>query len=126
MPLDGARRVPQVRAHAVTVREVMVPSAQATVVGPDSPLADLLSRMEPGAEYRVVDDGRLVGIVSLSDVSRAVVWPMDTSPGGAVARARGPAPPGRLQRAGVHLDPVAPFPDKHGPGGLSGMVRAPG
>jgi Zn-dependent protease len=81
--LDSARQVPQAEAHAVTVREVMVPLSQATVVGPDSPLADLLPRMEPGAEHRVlvVDDGRLVGILSLSDVSRTVTWLMHTTSG---------------------------------------------
>ncbi|WP_406726242.1 site-2 protease family protein [Streptomyces sp. GD-15H] len=81
--LDSARKVPQAEAHAVAVREVMVPLSQTTVVGPDGPLADLLPRMEPGAEHRVlvVEDGRLVGIVSLSDVSRTVTWLMNTAPG---------------------------------------------
>lgn len=81
--LDSARKVPQAEAHAVTVSEVMVPLSQTTVVEPDAPLADLLPRMEPGAEHRVlvVDHGRLVGIVSLSDVSRMVTWLMNTAPG---------------------------------------------
>ncbi|WP_112471054.1 site-2 protease family protein [Streptomyces triticisoli] len=81
--LDSARRVPQAEAHAVPMRAVMVPLSQVTVVGPDSPLADLLPRMQPGAEHRVlvVADGRLVGIVSLSDVSRTVNWLMNTAPG---------------------------------------------
>ncbi|MFF0110527.1 site-2 protease family protein [Streptomyces hirsutus] len=81
--LDSARKVPQAEDRAVTVREVMMPLSQTTVVGPDSPLADLLPRMEPGAEHRVlvVDDGRLVGIVSLSDVSRTMTWLMRTAPG---------------------------------------------
>ncbi|MGW1590964.1 site-2 protease family protein [Streptomyces sp. NPDC002386] len=81
--LDSARQVPQSEAHHVTVRQVMVPLSQVTVVGQDSPLADLLPRMEPGAEHRVlvVDDGGLVGIVSLSDVSRTVTWLMRPAPG---------------------------------------------
>ncbi|MFF5187349.1 site-2 protease family protein [Streptomyces sp. NPDC000345] len=81
--LDSARKVPQAAAGVVRVREVMVPLSQATVAGPDGPLADLLPRMEPGAEHRVlvVDGGRLVGIVSLSDVSRTVTWLMNTAPG---------------------------------------------
>ncbi|WP_327248462.1 hypothetical protein [Streptomyces sp. NBC_01320] len=39
--------------------------------------------MEPGVEYRVLvmDHGRPVAIVSLSDVSRTVTWPMNTVPG---------------------------------------------
>ncbi len=78
--LDSVRKVPQAEAHAVRVRDVMVPLWQTTVVEPDSPLADLLPRMEPGAEHRVlvVDQGRLAGIVSLSDVSRTVAWLMDS------------------------------------------------
>ncbi|MFC9622821.1 site-2 protease family protein [Streptomyces sp. NPDC056930] len=81
--LDSARKVPQAEAHAVTVSEVMVPLTQTIVVEPDAPLADLLPRMEPGAEHRalVMDHGRLVGIVSLSDVSRTVTWLMSTAPG---------------------------------------------
>ncbi|MFJ8114029.1 site-2 protease family protein [Streptomyces sp. NPDC096132] len=80
--LDSARKVPQAAACAVRVREVMVPLSRTTVVGPDGPLTDLLPRMEPGAEHRVlvVDGGRLVGIVSLSDVSRTVTWLMNTAP----------------------------------------------
>jgi CBS-domain-containing membrane protein len=61
----------------------MVPLSQVTVVGPGSPLADLLPRVEPGAEHRVlvVDGCRLVRIVSLYDVSRTVTWLMNTVPG---------------------------------------------
>ncbi|MEU5097419.1 site-2 protease family protein [Streptomyces sp. NPDC020996] len=77
--LDEARRVAQAGAAAVPVREVMVPLSRTVVTGPDSALADLLPRMERGAENRVlvVADGRLVGIVSLSDVSRTVNWLMN-------------------------------------------------
>ncbi|MFB7917129.1 site-2 protease family protein [Streptomyces sp. NPDC056061] len=80
--LDSARKVPQAEAHAVTVSEVMVPLTQTIVVEPDAPLADLLPHMEPGAEHRalVMDHGRLVGIVSLSDVSRTVTWLMGAAP----------------------------------------------
>ncbi|MGW5172670.1 site-2 protease family protein [Streptomyces nodosus] len=86
--LEGARKVPGTDASAATVREAMVPLSGTVVVEPDSPLADLLPRMEPGAEHRVlvVERGRLVGIVSLSDVSRTVGWLMGTASG----RRRGP------------------------------------
>ncbi|MEW2492738.1 site-2 protease family protein [Streptomyces nodosus] len=86
--LEGARKMPGTEATAATVREAMVPLSGTVVVEPDSPLADLLPRMEPGAEHRVlvVERGRLVGIVSLSDVSRTVGWLMGTASG----RRRGP------------------------------------
>ncbi|MFE5091955.1 site-2 protease family protein [Streptomyces sp. NPDC056638] len=58
--LDSARKVPQAEAHAVMVSEVMVPLTQTTVVEPDAPLADLLPRMEPGAEHRVRGAARIV------------------------------------------------------------------
>ncbi|MGV9249841.1 site-2 protease family protein [Streptomyces sp. NPDC003697] len=79
--LDSARKVPEAGARSTTVGDVMVPLSRTTVVEPDSPLADLLPRMEPGAEHRVlvVENGRLVGIVSLSDVSRTVTWLMTTT-----------------------------------------------
>ncbi|MFI1733124.1 site-2 protease family protein [Streptomyces acidicola] len=80
--LDSARRVSQAEAQALSVRAVMVPLSKVIVVGPESPVADLMPRMEPGAEHRVlvVDRGMLVGIVSPSDVSRMVTWLMSTAP----------------------------------------------
>ncbi|MEV6592949.1 site-2 protease family protein [Streptomyces acidicola] len=80
--LDSARRVSQTEAQALPVRAVMVPLSKVIVVGPESPVADLMPRMEPGAEHRVlvVDRGMLVGIVSPSDVSRMVTWLMSTAP----------------------------------------------
>ncbi|MFJ3824653.1 site-2 protease family protein [Streptomyces nodosus] len=86
--LEGARKMPGTEASATTVREAMVPLSGTVVVEPDSPLADLLPRMEPGAAHRVlvVERGTLVGIVSLSDVSRTVGWLMGTASG----RRRGP------------------------------------
>ena len=82
LTLEGARRVPWDRAEEVTVGEVMVPLSQATVAGPQDPLADLLPRMESGAENRalVVDGGRVVGILSLSDITRTVKWLMNFAP----------------------------------------------
>ncbi|GAA3776123.1 site-2 protease family protein [Streptomyces chiangmaiensis] len=83
LTLDQAKRVPEMRRGTVTVREIMLPLSQVTTVGPDDPLADLLPRMEPGAEHRVlvIDEGRLAGIVSSSDISRTVTWLMRAAPG---------------------------------------------
>ncbi|MFF8994571.1 site-2 protease family protein [Streptomyces sp. NPDC014983] len=81
--LDGARQVMPGERATVTVGEVMVPLSRTTVAGPDDSLADLLPRMEPGAEHRVLvlDEGGLVGILSLSDVSRTVTWLMNPGQG---------------------------------------------
>jgi CBS-domain-containing membrane protein len=61
---------------------VMLPLPQVTVVGPDDPLADLLPRLEPGPGHQalVVDGGRLIGIVSPSDIARTVEWLTTTFP----------------------------------------------
>ncbi|MFF2060462.1 site-2 protease family protein [Streptomyces sp. NPDC058200] len=78
--LDRARRVPEEQRESRTVGDAMLPLAQVTTVAPDVPLADLLPRMEPGAEHRVLvlEDERLVGIISASDVSRTVTYLMAT------------------------------------------------
>ncbi|WP_424862647.1 site-2 protease family protein [Streptomyces sp. MMS24-I29] len=80
--LNSARQVPPGQDGTVTVGEVMVPLSQTVVAGADTALADLLPRMEPGAEHRVlvVDEGEIVGILSLSDVSRTVNWLMKSAP----------------------------------------------
>ncbi|WP_077063231.1 site-2 protease family protein [Streptomyces sp. MP131-18] len=73
--LDGAGGVPEERRARTTVAEIMRPLPETRVAGPDEALADLLPRLEPGAEHRVlvVDrGGRLVGIVSPSDVNRTI------------------------------------------------------
>lgn len=79
--LDSARQTPGGNSGTVTVAEVMVPLAQATVASPDEPLADLLPRMESDAAHRVlvVDEGELVGILSPADVDRTVAWQRNTS-----------------------------------------------
>ncbi|MER7839129.1 site-2 protease family protein [Streptomyces sp. NPDC096040] len=80
--LDSVRQVTPETSGTVTVGEVMVPLSRTTVTSPDDSLADLLPRMEPGAEHRVLvmDEGRLVGILSLSDISRTVTWLMNRAP----------------------------------------------
>ncbi|MEO3763278.1 site-2 protease family protein [Streptomyces sp. B8F3] len=84
--LRGAGHVRPDHGGTVSVGEVMVPLPELVVVGPDDSLADLLPRMEPGPEHRVLvtEEGRLVGILSLSDISRTVRYLAETTP-----RARG-------------------------------------
>ncbi|AKH82528.1 peptidase M50 [Streptomyces sp. CNQ-509] len=80
--LRGARHVRPDHGGTVTVGEVMVPLAELVVVGPDDSLADLLPRMSPGPEHRVLvtEEGRLAGILSLSDISRTVRYLAETTP----------------------------------------------
>jgi CBS-domain-containing membrane protein len=54
----------------------MYPLDQVAVVGPDDSAAVLVARINASPAHRalVLDDGRLVGIVSPSDVSRTLAW----------------------------------------------------
>ncbi|WP_129842453.1 site-2 protease family protein [Streptomyces sp. RFCAC02] len=62
------------RADGATVGEVMRPLAQTRTARPDEPLSDLLPRLDPGPEDRVLvlADGRPVGVVTPADVDRTV------------------------------------------------------
>lgn len=82
--LDGAtvglvtlrqlRTVPAPRRTTTRVGEVMLPLSHVATAAPDDPLPELLPRLTPDSGHRalVLDDGRLVGIVTLADVSRTV------------------------------------------------------
>ncbi|MDT0308327.1 site-2 protease family protein [Streptomyces sp. DSM 44917] len=75
LPLERALRVPPGDRPGTTVGAVMVPLAEARTAEPDEPLADLVPRLEPGSERRVLvlaGDGRPAGIVAPSDVNRTV------------------------------------------------------
>lgn len=80
-PADRARQL---------VRDVMLPLDQVPVVGPDDPVADVLLRLQqgPGRAF-VVRDGELAGILSMSDVARALE----------IAQTRGAAPAVRGRRS---------------------------
>jgi len=66
--------VPHARRAATTLREAGCPLAEVPFAGPDEPIADLLPRLAASADRRalVFGTGRLVGIVTSSDISRAV------------------------------------------------------
>ncbi|UGQ11683.1 site-2 protease family protein [Yinghuangia sp. ASG 101] len=82
MTLNSARHVPEKDRNTVTVRDVMVPLARVDVVGPDEPLADIVPRLDPVPEHRVmvVAHGRCVGVVSASDVNDMVTWLVANNP----------------------------------------------
>ncbi|MFI1194254.1 site-2 protease family protein [Micromonospora sp. NPDC020750] len=72
--LDRVRGVPADRRAATTLAEVACRADQLVLASPDEQLTDLLPRLSECADGRalVVTDQRLVGIVSPSDISRAV------------------------------------------------------
>ncbi|MGW2491483.1 site-2 protease family protein [Streptomyces sp. NPDC001606] len=67
---------PQERAYT-TVGAVMHPLGEVVTAAPDEPVLDLLPRLEssPGRRALVLDGGRLVGILTVADVTRALAWP---------------------------------------------------
>ncbi|WBB79767.1 site-2 protease family protein [Micromonospora sp. WMMD882] len=72
--LDRVRRLPADRRAGTTLAEVACRADQLVLARPEEQLTDLLPRLSDCADGRalVVTDGRLVGIVSPSDISRAV------------------------------------------------------
>jgi Zn-dependent protease/CBS domain-containing protein len=69
--LDHARDMAREKWPVTSVAEVMMPAADVTV-GPRSTLGEVLETMSGSGSNRilVLDDGRLVGVISASDVSR--------------------------------------------------------
>jgi Zn-dependent protease/predicted transcriptional regulator len=70
--INRVKHVPTNERGTTTVREVACPLDETPVVAPDDKLADLLPRMAGCTDGRalVVEEGRLVGIVSPTDVMR--------------------------------------------------------
>jgi Zn-dependent protease len=75
MTLDRIRAVPPAVRDEVPVAGVAIPLAEVPVADPGEPVLDLLPRLagSEGGRALVVRLGRLVGIVSMTDVTRAVV-----------------------------------------------------
>ncbi|SCL70306.1 site-2 protease family protein [Micromonospora chersina] len=72
--LDRVRGIPADRRASTTLAEVSCRAEDLVLANPDEQLTDLLPRLSQCADGRalVVTDQRLVGIVSPSDISRAV------------------------------------------------------
>jgi Zn-dependent protease/CBS domain-containing protein len=72
--LGRVKSVAADRRAVTTVGQVAVPLASVTVVAPDAVLVEVLSTLTAGAEGRalVVEQGRVVGIVSPADVMRRI------------------------------------------------------
>ncbi len=108
--LERAQHVRADQRETTAVGDVMLPLSEVVTVGPDDPLADLLPRMESGAEHRVLvlEDGQVVGIVSPSDIGRTLSWlmPQQQHPPDLVTRRHPPRPqrPGRRRVAAARRD----------------------
>ncbi|MGW3104315.1 site-2 protease family protein [Streptomyces sp. NPDC001100] len=69
-------RVPFQARSTTLIGDVMRALSDVTTAGPDDLVVDLLPRLEASRDRRalVLDDGHLVGIVTLADISRALSW----------------------------------------------------
>ncbi|MFC7550262.1 site-2 protease family protein [Plantactinospora sp. GCM10030261] len=73
--LDRVRRVPADERAGTTLGEVSCRGEELVLARPEEPLLEVLPRLSAGTDGRalvVAADGQLVGIVSPSDISRAV------------------------------------------------------
>jgi Zn-dependent protease/CBS domain-containing protein len=72
--LSRVRAVPAERRAWTSLAEIACPMAEVPVAAPDDPLLDLLPRLNSATDGRalVLSGGKLVGIVSPVDVSRAL------------------------------------------------------
>jgi Zn-dependent protease/predicted transcriptional regulator len=69
-----ANQVPAGERGQTTLRDAACPVSEVARAAPDEPVADVLPRLNACSENRalVFDDGRLAGIVSPADISRAL------------------------------------------------------
>jgi Zn-dependent protease len=74
LTLGALKSVPPARRTVVTAASVACPIAEVPTARPDDELVDLLGRLTGRSDGRalVLDDGRLIGIVSPTDISRIV------------------------------------------------------
>jgi CBS domain-containing protein len=94
--LNRVRSVPAERQASTELSEIACPPDEVPTARPDEPLADLLPRMAGCADGRAIvtdGNGAVVGIVSPSDVSRAVQ----------LASLARPGAPGHGTGPGLHL-----------------------
>lgn len=74
--LERLRRVPVPARDEVRLRDVMYPLDQVVLAGPDVPASELIQRLAaaPAHHALILEEGRLVGLVSPDDVARALRW----------------------------------------------------
>ncbi|WP_171117386.1 site-2 protease family protein [Streptomyces sp. Z423-1] len=74
--LKSADAVPEKERPSTSVARVMVPRDDLPTPKPDDPLAELVPELQASSAHRalVLEGGRLVGIVTSSDISRVTSW----------------------------------------------------
>ncbi|MEZ3180902.1 site-2 protease family protein [Streptomyces pimonensis] len=74
--LKGADALPETERASTTVTDVMVPVDDLPTPHPGDPLARLVPELQARPAHRalVLEGGRLVGIVTSSDISRVTAW----------------------------------------------------
>ena len=74
LPFAAVAEVPRTRWEETTVEDCMLPLSQVPVLSPNTPVADALAEISDSDVRRalVVDDGRLTGILSITDLMRAI------------------------------------------------------
>ncbi|MFI7142357.1 site-2 protease family protein [Streptomyces massasporeus] len=74
--LKGADALPETERASTAVTDVMVPVDDLPTPHPDDPLARLVPELQARPAHRalVLEGGRLVGIVTSSDISRVTAW----------------------------------------------------
>jgi CBS domain-containing protein len=72
LTLRKVRRVPSDQWPTSRVRDHMVPLSDQVVVAPDSPMDQVMAKLEDGAAGRVLaaEDGEVAGIITPSDLTR--------------------------------------------------------
>jgi CBS domain-containing protein len=80
-----AGQVPVEDRDSASVETVMRPLGDIPTAGPDDPLVQLLPALDasPARRALVLVEGRVVGILTSSDVSRVITWLSSTAPPGA-------------------------------------------
>jgi Zn-dependent protease/predicted transcriptional regulator len=78
-------RAPPGERHTTTLADVMCPLDEVATASPQEPVSDVLPRLASAGERRVLvlhpGSGALVGIVSHSDINRAITWLTRHPPG---------------------------------------------
>ena len=90
--LEALRRVPPERRAAIRVGQLALPLERAITVAPDASAVEVAARLATTRRSLalVLDDGRLVGVVSRTDLSRAIALGNGVPRGGRAAGPFGP------------------------------------